>query len=74
MEGMSKNISKQFGLLPLNVECKMFDSPSMLTPSSPAPMELLMSTSEMVTFIVCKKYNVTWDTFVDGILSKVSKS
>ena len=34
MEGMSKNISKQFGLLPLNTECKMFETPIMLTPSN----------------------------------------
>ena len=55
MKGMFKKIIKQFGLLPFNTAWEMFDSPSMLIPSNPAPLELFMATSEMVTLIVCTK-------------------
>ena len=68
VEEMSRKTIKQFGLLLLNTVWEMFDSPSMLTPSSPAPVELLMVTSEMVTLTVCRKYKVALDTYISGML------
>ena len=59
VEGMSRKIIRQFGLLPLNVVWEIFDSPSMLIPSNSAPVELFMVTSEMVTLTVCRKYKAT---------------
>ena len=59
VEGMSRKIIKQFGLLPLNVVWEIFDSPSMLIPSNPAPVELLTATLDMVTLTVCRKYKAT---------------
>ena len=40
----------------------------MLIPSSPAPVELLMFTSEMVTLTICRKYKVTVKIFLTGNL------
>ena len=58
VEGTSRNINKQFGLLPLIVVWEIVDSPSMLIPSNPAPVELFMATLDMVTLTVCRKYKV----------------
>ena len=58
VEGMSRKINKQFGLLPLIIVWEIVDSPSMLIPSNPAPVELLMATLDMVTLTVCRKYKV----------------
>ena len=49
VEGKSMKISKQFGLFPLNVVWEMFECPNMLIPSNPAPEELLITISEMIT-------------------------
>jgi len=55
VEGKSMKISKQFGLLPLNVVWEMFECPNMLIPSNPAPEDSLTTTSEMITLYVCRK-------------------
>ena len=57
----SRKISMQFGLLPINSVWEMVESPSMLIPSNPAPVELLMVTLEMVTLTVCRKHKVALD-------------
>ena len=66
VEGISRKNSKQFGLLPVNTLWEIFENPSMLIPTNPTSLELLMSTSEMVTLIVLRKYRVILDHFVNA--------
>ena len=56
-------ISKQFGLLPLNVVWETFECPNMLIPSNPAPEDSLTTTSEMITLYVCRTQRVVLDMY-----------
>jgi len=59
---------KQFGLLPLSTVWEMFDSPNMLTPIIPVPVELLIFTSDMATLIVFRKKKVILNFFIGKFL------
>ena len=69
---ISRNIIKQFGLLLLNTVCEIVETPNMLIPSNPAPVELLIFTSEMSTLVVLRKKKVNRDHGLGSLFSTLN--